>query len=122
MSLLHHKYIHQSERSWKPIFTKYFTFSVKSQAEDAEDINFALCVAQTLPIISQCSVTVFTVCKLHKYQLPRPHPAASLLSVGTALHLVVITEASGAAGVARALSHILAQDLATRVGNILYFG
>ena len=53
---------------------------------------------------------------IHKCQPHRPHPAASLLSHGTALHLVVISEASGVAGVALALSHILGQDLATRVG------
>lgn len=36
-------------------------------------------------------------------------------SQGTALHLVIITEAGGAAGVAGALANILGQDLATRV-------
>ena len=41
-------------------------------------------------------------------------------SQGTALHLVIITEAAGAAGVALALGNILGQDLATRVGDLLF--
>ena len=60
-------------------------------------------------------------------RLCRPKAGQSLvyskfsISLGTALHLVVITEASGVGGVALALAHILARDLATRVGNQLFF-
>ena len=37
-------------------------------------------------------------------------------SVGTPLHLVVITDGGGVGGVAQALADILAEDLAIRVG------
>ena len=47
--------------------------------------------------------------------------ATFVISLGTALHLVVITEASGVAGVALALAQLLSRDLATRVGNHFSF-